>query len=78
MEILRTDGSYKGNDNHRLEMLRSMLKYHNLKINTLHDHKGELTVYWVNEPNDEQKDIVRLAWEFLFEYNITHKVGVYE
>ncbi len=33
------------------------------KVKKLHDHKGELTVYWKEEPTDAEKDFMVKAWE---------------
>lgn len=32
-------------------------------IDSVEDHKGELTVNWLEEPSSIQKEIVELVWE---------------
>lgn len=33
------------------------------KVKALHDHKGELTVTWQAEPEDEEKEFFLAAWK---------------
>lgn len=33
------------------------------EIFSLHDHKGNLSVYWKSEPTAEQKTIIKSIWE---------------
>ncbi|OGX21088.1 MAG: hypothetical protein A2Y00_06025 [Omnitrophica WOR_2 bacterium GWF2_43_52] len=46
------------------------------KLVSLHDHKGELTVEWNNEPVAGEKEYFAKAWANMCEpsENITHKV----
>lgn len=37
------------------------------EIFKLHDHKGTLTVYWFKKPSEQNKCILKNAWEFLGE-----------
>jgi len=75
MRILRTCGVGESYADERLKLLRGMLKYHNLKhIYMLHDHKGNLCVIWEQMPKEEEKELVKSAWEFLSEYEIEHKL----
>ncbi len=47
------------------------------KLVSLHDHKGELTVEWNNEPVAGEKEFFAKAWASECEVaeDITHKVG---
>lgn len=77
MIIVRTDGSGTFHSDDRLKLLKQMIEYHDIyklskKIFKLHDHKGNLSVYWFEFPTDSEKKIVLDAWEFLCEYNIEH------
>lgn len=52
----------------RLERLENVLKFirnncGTIKIENLHDHKGQLTVSWLQEPTAFEKHITKLAWE---------------
>lgn len=46
------------------------------KIVSLHDHKGDLTVEWKEQPKDGEKEIIAKAWKNMGELaeNITHQV----
>lgn len=77
MLIVRTCGSGTFHNDDRLQLLKQMIEYHtqyelSKKIFKLHDHKGMLTVYWYQTPIDDEKDIVKDAWEFLREDHIEH------
>lgn len=74
MRILRTDGGGENFADERLQALRKMLIYHNLKIYMLHDHKGTLRVIWEDRPSEDQKETLKKAWEFFSEYEVTHSV----
>lgn len=47
-----------------------------ININGLHDHKGDLTVYWKQEPTNLEKRTIELAWENQneLEENVEHIV----
>jgi len=47
------------------------------KVVSLHDHKGELTVVWKEQPVEGEKEFFAKAWTDMCELaeNITHKVG---
>jgi hypothetical protein len=47
------------------------------KVVSLHDHKGDLTVGWKEQPMDGEKEFFAKAWASECEVaeNITHKVG---
>jgi hypothetical protein len=56
------------NEQHRIERLTCVVDYicsrnNNSKIFELHDHKGDLTVYWTSKPNSEETNTVEEAWE---------------
>lgn len=77
MLIVRTCGSGTFHNDDRLQLLKQMIEYHtqyelSKKIFKLHDHKGMLTVYWYQTPIDDEKKIVKDAWEFLCEDHIEH------
>ncbi len=80
MEILRTDGGGSYQQDERLESLRKILNvinsYHNRcdenKILKLHDHKGLLSVYWLLEPDSDQKNLLKYLWIQFGEYEIEH------
>ncbi|OEK09273.1 hypothetical protein A8C32_11150 [Flavivirga aquatica] len=44
------------------------------EIISLHDHKGKLAVSWNREPNEEQKNVIKLVWELQNEYDIIHNI----
>lgn len=46
----------------------------NKKIFKLHDHKGDLSVYWYENPTESQKKHVEDAWQYLLECNVKHFV----
>jgi len=72
MEIVRTDGGGSNFDDKRLKILRRMLKFFDLKIHKLHDHKGILNVYWYEYPSKSDINSVVCAWEFFREFEINH------
>ena len=77
MLIVRTCGSGTFHNDERLQLLKQMIEYYtqyefSKKIFKLHDHKGMLTVYWYLTPLDEEKELVKSAWEFLNEHHIEH------
>jgi hypothetical protein len=79
------------NEPFRINRLEKVSKIYNIQIAdsndqelseilSLHDHKGELTVTWTNEPTDEQKHIIGLIWELQNELgeNVVHKLELEE
>jgi hypothetical protein len=79
MKILRTDGGGENFTNERLRTLRKMLIQVDINnIYLLHDHKGILTVVWHSLPNAYDKQKVEIAWAFLNEYEIEHKIVTFE
>jgi hypothetical protein len=79
MKILRTDGGGESFTNERLRTLRKMLIQVDINnIYLLHDHKGILTVVWHSLPNPYDKQKVEIAWAFLNEYEIEHKIVTFE
>lgn len=75
MKIIRSDSGGESSTNERLQILRKMLFYRDLKnIYMLHDHKGLLTVTWELEPSEQEKEILEDAWNFLCEFEIVHKI----
>jgi len=47
-----------------------------VNIERMHDHKGELTVTWKTLPSEEEKNLIKKAWEQLDEYYIRHIIFV--
>jgi len=88
MNITLTSSSGSGqNEPFRINRLEKVLKIYNIQIAdsndqeltemvSLHDHKGELSVTWTNEPTDEQKHILGLLWELQNELgeNVVHQL----
>jgi hypothetical protein len=74
MITVRTCGSGVSHNDERLQRLKEMVNYFDLsmKIFKLHDHKGMLTVYWFVRPTLEEQRILKHAWEFFCEYEISH------
>jgi len=74
MTILRTDGSGSFENDKRLTKLREILIHFELedKIDFLHDHKGLLTVNWVEIPTVGDLIIANRAWSGFYEYTIEH------
>lgn len=73
MEILRTDGGGRQYQNERLERVRETLSHCPIEsIGLIHDHKGDLNVYWLEEPTELSIKIVDLVWEREFECNSEH------
>ena len=42
------------------------------KIDTLHDHKGTMTVTWFRRPTEHDRKVVQQAWEAECECDIEH------
>lgn len=79
MKILRTDSGGENFTNERLQMIRKMLGYFEIKnIYLLHDHKGILTVTWEEEPTQNEKLKVEQAWQFFNEFNIEHRIIIFK
>lgn len=79
MIIVRTCGSGTDYNDERLQLLKKMIEFPeheelNKKIFKLHDHKGDLSVYWYENPTESQKEHVKHAWEYLRECNVEHYV----
>lgn len=74
MIIVRTGGLGINHKDERLELLKKMVEFYELDkiIFKLHDHKGDLSVYWFNNPSDENKNTLYSAWVFLKECNVYH------
>ena len=75
------------NEQVRINRLEKVLKIYNIQIEelndqelseiiSLHDHKGELSITWNNEPTDEQKSITGQIWQLQNELgeNVVHKL----
>ena len=79
MKILRTDGGGGSHDDERLKIVRSILNYFGWyeHIDLLHDHKGTLTVVWINEPTENEKKHLSDIWEVMSENLIEHKLITY-
>lgn len=61
----------------RKTRLKIVSKFYNIFIGKkdivrLHDHEGCLSVYWLDEPNEEQKKVIKDIWEALREDCINH------
>lgn len=68
------------NEQHRIERLTRVVDYIcsrniNSKIFELHDHKGDLTVYWTNRPTSEETNTIEEAWMSVGELkeNVEHE-----
>ncbi len=74
------------NEPFRIERLQKVSKIYSIQVEnstdlnqneiiSLHDHKGQLTVIWNNEPNEEQKIIIKQIWELQNEdgENVVHE-----
>jgi len=78
MKILRTDGGGESHSDERLKMVRNILIYFDItNIDLLHDHKGDLTVFWKTEPTKNQKEKAIEIWETFNEFNVEHKLVTY-
>jgi len=44
------------------------------RIAAVHDHKGILTVTWLSTPHEREREAVKDAWGWQFEYEIEHKL----
>ena len=80
MKTLRTDGGGENFADARLSILRKLLIYWEIKkIDKLHDHKGILTVYWNEMPNEFEQNKVKSIWaDTFYEYEIYHKLVTYQ
>jgi hypothetical protein len=65
----------------RIERLKDVVisyqtKIPKLNFHRLHDHKGELTVSWSQQPSEEEKNIIGDAWEEQNELreNVIHEI----
>lgn len=47
---------------------------HNINIHGLHDHEGELTVYWKKPPTEKDKRVIEMAWDNHNEWQIEHVI----
>lgn len=79
MITVRTCGSGADHNDERLQLLKKMIEYYSYyefhkKIFKLHDHKGDLSVYWYETPTENEKDLLKRSWEYLNECNIEHFV----
>jgi hypothetical protein len=75
MIIMRTDGGGTCYQNERLQQLKKVLESTPIETNILklHDHKGNLTVYWDGIPTTQETLYLNLLWEFFNEYIVEHK-----
>lgn len=86
-KILTSSSGSGQNEEFRIGRLEKVSKIYDIQIEdlnrqdfpnivSLHDHKGELSVYWTDEPTEEQKHIIGLIWELQNELseNIVHKL----
>jgi hypothetical protein len=74
MRTVRTDGTGTFENDSRLQELKELLHHFSLndKIDFLHDHKGNLTVNWVEVPTVGDLIIVNRAWAGFGETQIEH------
>lgn len=83
MELSAYDGT-----SHRIERLKKAAKIAtaicglseqqaSVLITELHDHKGQLQVYWNHEPTSLQRNAFAVAWEQCKEpgANVTHIIN---
>jgi hypothetical protein len=83
MILLRTDGGGASFNDERLRLVEKMLRFRyrdelQEKILKIHDHKGDLRVYWFNWPLQEDFDFVKSVWESFGEPEIVHFVSHFE
>lgn len=82
--LTSSDGSGT-NENHRIKRLERVIKAYNIFkyglrvkslviVDSLHDHKGILTVTWKEEPNEEEKELIKSLWAIENEYEIEHTI----
>lgn len=76
MILVRTCGSGTTHNDERLQLLRNMIEYRinncSAKIFKLHDHKGDLSVYWFSEPTINEVEIVDDCWNYLDGNPVNH------
>lgn len=83
MILLRTDGGGSSFNDERLRLVEKNLKFRygdelQNKIFKIHDHKGDLKVYWFNLPLQQDLDFVKGVWESFGEPEINHFVSYFE
>jgi hypothetical protein len=83
--IFTADGSSAQEKLGRIDRLTNVAKYvydnyGKLDILGLHDHKGELTVMWNNQPTNQEKKYLEIAWEQQNESgeNVVHDMKEYD
>jgi hypothetical protein len=74
MKIKRTDGGGEFFTDERLKSVKGTLNFLKLtdKIYELHDHKGNLNVYWKVFPTESEMETVENVWESYHEYIVDH------
>lgn len=76
MVIVRTSGSGTSYNDERLRLLKKNIEYliekSHSKIFKLHDHKGDLTVYWYSKPKLEDIQRVSELWAVFEPSDIIH------
>lgn len=76
MLTVRTSGSGTNHNDERLQLLRTNLEYlipsASSKIFKLHDHKGDLSVYWFSNPRNEDVRLVNELWSIFEPSDVLH------
>jgi hypothetical protein len=76
MILLRSDSQGVRKDTDRLKLLVKMLLYYiddaDTQIAKMVDHKGNLSVYWMRQPNQWEIEITKRAWTFLDSEIVEH------
>ncbi|GAB1858382.1 hypothetical protein MHTCC0001_32190 [Flavobacteriaceae bacterium MHTCC 0001] len=86
MDTILTSSDGSGtNENQRIKRLERVVKAYNIfkyglnlkvlvLIDSLHDHKGLLTVTWKEKPDEEEKTLIKSLWAIEKEYEIEHVI----
>ena len=76
MLTVRTSGSGTNHNDERLQLLRTNVEYlipsASSKIFKLHDHKGDLSVYWFSTPINEDVRLVNELWNVFEPSDVLH------
>jgi len=82
MIIYRTSGNDCIYEDKRCNLIHQIIKEHYVflygKINKITDHKGLLSVYWNEIPNEDEKDFILKIWNVFHEDYIEHFVISYK
>lgn len=76
MLTVRTSGSGTNHNDERLKLLRTNVEYliplAASKIFKLHDHKGDLSVYWFSTPRNEDVKMINELWSVFEPSDVLH------